>query len=103
MESTSFPGRIQVSRTTYERIHDLVLYDLDQRLNPNGKGIMVEFEEKRVEVKGKGLMQTYVLLEKFHERALFEHLAMHIDHSQDSALVPSVALSNQSLSDKHSD
>jgi PAS domain S-box-containing protein len=45
MESTGLPGRIQVSRSTYERVHDLF-----------------EFEERYdIEVKGKGTMTTYVL------------------------------------------
>ena len=35
MESTGVPGRIQISRTTYERVHDMGL----------------EFEERQVEGK----------------------------------------------------
>ncbi|KAL9649878.1 hypothetical protein ABK040_011351 [Willaertia magna] len=50
MESTGVPGRIQVSRATYERIHDLF-----------------EFEEKSVEAKGKGTMKTYLLNKKHHQ------------------------------------
>jgi guanylate cyclase 2F len=45
MESTGIPGRVQISRATYERVHDVF-----------------EFQERNeVEVKGKGLMTTYVL------------------------------------------
>lgn len=36
MESSGVPGRIQLSRQTYERVHDLF-----------------EFEEREIEVKGK--------------------------------------------------
>ncbi|EFC43238.1 predicted protein [Naegleria gruberi] len=50
MESTSLPGRIQISRSTYERVHDL--YD---------------YEPREVEVKGKGLMMTYLLKQKFND------------------------------------
>ncbi|EFC43400.1 hypothetical protein NAEGRDRAFT_68774 [Naegleria gruberi] len=53
MESTSLPGRIQISRSTYGRVYDLF-----------------EFEERMVEVKGKGLSQTYLLKEKHHENPL---------------------------------
>ena len=50
MESTGVSGRIQVSRPTYERVHDLF-----------------EFEEREcVEVKGKGTMKTYLLSAKHH-------------------------------------
>ncbi|KAF0971866.1 hypothetical protein FDP41_010089 [Naegleria fowleri] len=54
MESTSLSGRIQISRSTYERVHDLDL----------------QFEERKIEVKGKGVMQSYLLSEKAHERAV---------------------------------
>lgn len=51
MESTGVPGRVQVSRTTYERVHDLGF----------------EFEEREgIQVKGKGLMKTYLLAAKHH-------------------------------------
>src|SRR3989338_9968561 len=50
MESTSLPGRIQISRSTYGRIYDLF-----------------EFEERSVEVKGKGTCLTYLLKHKHHE------------------------------------
>ncbi|EFC49440.1 predicted protein [Naegleria gruberi] len=50
MESTGEPGRIQISRTTYERVHDLGM----------------EFEERKIDVKGKGLCQTYLLKKKHH-------------------------------------
>ena len=54
MESTSLPGRIQISRSTYERVHDLGF----------------EFEEKNVDVKGKGLCKTYLLKSQHHLSAL---------------------------------
>ncbi|EFC40474.1 predicted protein [Naegleria gruberi] len=50
MESTSLPGRIHISRSTYERVYDLGM----------------EFEERMVEVKGKGLCKTYLLKDKYH-------------------------------------
>ncbi|EFC40264.1 predicted protein [Naegleria gruberi] len=50
MESTGQPGRVQISRSTYERVYDMGL----------------EFEEKRVEVKGKGIMQSYLLSARHH-------------------------------------
>lgn len=37
MESTSLPGRVHLSRSTYERVHD----------------IGFDFEERRVDVKGR--------------------------------------------------
>jgi len=49
MESTGKPGRIQVSRSTYERVYDLF-----------------EFEEGEQQVKGKGTMKTYMLSAKHH-------------------------------------
>ena len=67
MESTSIPGRIQISRPTYERVHDLVLSD------GFTKGQVVEFDEQKVQVKGKGIMTTYILQERFHSRSLFEN------------------------------
>ena len=50
MESTGEPGRIQISRSTYERVYDLF-----------------EFETREVDVKGKGKMETYLLKEKHHQ------------------------------------
>ena len=50
MESTGLPGRIQISRETYERVHDIF-----------------EFEQREIEAKGKGKMKTYVLKEKYHQ------------------------------------
>ncbi|EFC43412.1 adenylate/guanylate cyclase [Naegleria gruberi] len=50
MESTSKNGRIQISRSTYERVFDLG-YD---------------FEEREVDVKGKGIVKTYLLNDKHH-------------------------------------
>ncbi|EFC44726.1 predicted protein [Naegleria gruberi] len=49
MESTGLPGRVQISRATYERVHDLF-----------------EFDMREIEVKGKGKMKTYLLKEKHH-------------------------------------
>ena len=54
MESTSESGRIQVSRSTYERVYDLGM----------------EFEERRVDVKGKGMCQTYMLKKAHHVNPL---------------------------------
>lgn len=50
MESTGIPGRIQVTRQTYERVYDLFEFD----------------ERKGVEVKGKGTLTTYVLKAHHH-------------------------------------
>jgi len=50
MESTGVPGRIQISRETYERVHDLY-----------------EFEAREIEAKGKGKLKTYLLKEKHHQ------------------------------------
>jgi hypothetical protein len=45
MESTGIPNRVQISRQTYERVHDLF-----------------KFEERTgIEVKGKGQVTTYVV------------------------------------------
>jgi len=54
MESTSESGRIQLSRATYERTHDMGM----------------EFEERRIDVKGKGLCQTYLLKQQYHVNPL---------------------------------
>nr|CAG4708142.1 unnamed protein product [Naegleria fowleri] len=54
MESTGVPGRIHVSRSTYERVYDMGL----------------EFEERKIEVKGKGECQTYLLTAKHHEQSI---------------------------------
>ncbi|KAG2370927.1 hypothetical protein C9374_013727 [Naegleria lovaniensis] len=54
MESTSKPGRVQCSRSTYERVYDLGF----------------EFEERRIEVKGKGITQTYLLFDRHHKNPL---------------------------------
>ncbi|KAG2373717.1 hypothetical protein C9374_011806 [Naegleria lovaniensis] len=55
MESTGVPGRIHISRSTYERVHDLGF----------------EFEEREgIQVKGKGLMKTYLLASKHHLPAI---------------------------------
>jgi class 3 adenylate cyclase len=54
MESTGLPGRVQVSRSTYERVHDLF-----------------EFEERYdIEVKGKGKMTTYLLKEPAEDNTI---------------------------------
>jgi len=45
MESTGVPGKIQISRTVYERVHDIF-----------------EVEERQgVQVKGKGMLTTYIV------------------------------------------
>ena len=56
MESTGIPGRVQISRSTYERVHDLF-----------------EFEERHdIEVKGKGTMTTYVLKESIEAEEMIQ-------------------------------
>nr|CAG4717821.1 unnamed protein product [Naegleria fowleri] len=60
MESTSKPGRIQISRSTYERVYDLGF----------------TFEERKVELKGKGLTQTYMLNSKHHVSAILTNEEM---------------------------
>ena len=54
MESNSLPGRIQMSRKTYERVFDLEF----------------TFEERSIAVKGKGILQTYLLDNKYHVGAI---------------------------------
>ncbi|EFC47530.1 predicted protein [Naegleria gruberi] len=54
MESTSIAGRIQISRSTYERVYDMGL----------------EFEERSVEAKGKGLCLTYLVKSHHHAQAI---------------------------------
>ncbi|EFC35253.1 predicted protein, partial [Naegleria gruberi] len=55
MESTGVPGRIQISRATYERVFDLGY----------------EFEEREsIYVKGKGEMKTYLLKDKHHDNPI---------------------------------
>ena len=54
MESTSLPGRIQISRSTYERV-----YDLGWR-----------FEQRIVDVKGKGECMTYLISDNCHMPSL---------------------------------
>ncbi|EFC40344.1 predicted protein [Naegleria gruberi] len=54
IESTSLSGRIQISRSTYERVHDLGF----------------EFEERYIEVKGKGMTTCYLLNDKHHTKPL---------------------------------
>jgi class 3 adenylate cyclase len=46
MESTGLPGRVQISRATYERVHDLFPFE----------------EREGIEVKGKGTMTTYLVI-----------------------------------------
>ncbi|KAG2373994.1 hypothetical protein C9374_011659 [Naegleria lovaniensis] len=69
MESTSLPGRVQISRSTYERVHDLDL----------------QFEERKIEVKGKGAMQSYLLSDKAHERAVLT--SQEIDELKEERMV----------------
>ncbi len=67
MESTSLPGRVQVSRSTYERVYDLGF----------------EFEEESVDVKGKGLCKTYLVKEKHHTNPiLLEEPLLLIEEQQ---------------------
>ncbi|EFC41275.1 predicted protein [Naegleria gruberi] len=54
MESTSMAGRIQISRSTYQRVYD----------------IGFEFEQRSVEVKGKGVCETYLLKDKHHAQTV---------------------------------
>ncbi|KAG2379273.1 hypothetical protein C9374_007412 [Naegleria lovaniensis] len=70
MESTSKPGRIQISRSSYERVYDLGF----------------SFEERKLEVKGKGLTQTYMLNAKHHESAVLtnEEMLELIEHQETS-------------------
>ena len=51
MESCGVAGRVHISRATFERVYD----------------IGMEFEERQVEVKGKGMMQSYLLHSKHHD------------------------------------
>ncbi|KAL0479114.1 hypothetical protein AKO1_007975 [Acrasis kona] len=52
MESTGIPGKVQMTRSTYERVYD-VFKNIHERLD--------------VEVKGKGSMITYILEPTFEE------------------------------------
>jgi len=61
MESNSENGRIQVSRSTYERVYDMGF----------------EWDERTIDVKGKGSMQAY-LLKKKHVRSWEEDLEIHL-------------------------
>ena len=56
MESNSVPGRIQISRSCYERVHDL----------------NYEWEERRIDVKGKGVQTCYLLSDKHHINAMVD-------------------------------
>ncbi|KAG2373678.1 hypothetical protein C9374_011967 [Naegleria lovaniensis] len=78
MESTGVPGRIQISRTTYERVHDMGL----------------EFEERQVEVKGKGLMQSYLLLAKHHANPIVEREALEDDDDENQCIDQVMLLRN---------
>ncbi|KAG2382710.1 hypothetical protein C9374_005290 [Naegleria lovaniensis] len=51
MESSSLPGRIQLSRSSYERVYDIA---------------GLSFEERVIDVKGKGECVAYLLDEKHH-------------------------------------
>src|SRR3989338_4793600 len=54
MESTGIPGKIQVTRQTYERVYDIFEFD----------------ERKGVEIKGKGQITTYILKEKHYQHPI---------------------------------
>ena len=58
MESTGVPGTIQISRSTYERVFDLGY----------------EFEEREIEVKGKGSVKTYLMKKKHLQELNVSHL-----------------------------
>nr|CAG4713841.1 unnamed protein product [Naegleria fowleri] len=73
MESTSLPGRIHLSRSTYERVHDLEF----------------DFEERSVEVKGKGKCQTYLLKAHHHVNPLYNALEELTNNFQNNNTVPS--------------
>ena len=70
MESTGLPGRIHISRSTYERVHDLGF----------------EFEERKVQVKGKGMMQSYLLNAKHHANPLWDVVTDYADSVEDDKL-----------------
>ena len=70
MESTGIPGRIHISRSTYERIYDLY-----------------EFEERSIEVKGKGMCQTYLLKEKHHVNPIFSKTPPTLQHQVSSSCI----------------
>eukprot|EP00944_MAST-04C_sp_MAST-4C-sp1_P003780 g3780.t1 len=62
MESTCPHGQIQVSSSTYMLLHDATV-------DENGNSISYEFEDRgMIEVKGKGEMHTYILLENGVQR-----------------------------------
>ncbi|KAF0977737.1 hypothetical protein FDP41_003059 [Naegleria fowleri] len=70
MESTSLAGRVQLSRSTYERVYDLGF----------------EFEERIVEVKGKGTCKTYLLKPHHHVSALSEEGVVELLVGEGSSL-----------------
>lgn len=77
MESTSLSGRIQVSRSTYERVYDLGF----------------EFEERSVQVKGKGQCNTYMMKSEHHVSAI-------VDEEEEGPLTLEVqTLKNANLTD----
>jgi len=67
MESTSIAGRIQISRTTYERVYDLE-YDFEER--------------EGIEVKGKGKMKTYLLNHKHHLPAIEDQMEIFLNKKE---------------------
>jgi PAS domain S-box-containing protein len=73
MESTGVPGRIQVSRQTYECIHDIFLFE----------------ERYNVEVKGKGSMSTFLVIVRDEDRRGGD---IHVDRimEQNPSIVASV-------------
>ncbi|KAG2392184.1 hypothetical protein C9374_012436 [Naegleria lovaniensis] len=75
MESTSLSNRIQISRSTYERVYDLGL----------------EFEEREVDVKGKGLIKAYLVNDKHHKQVEVAESIMD-NHNDLSNLRESVSL-----------
>src|SRR3989338_11472510 len=60
MESTCHPGRIQVTKETFERLHNK--YDFEER--------------KDVFAKGKGSMTTYLLNRNYHQDPLSDEITI---------------------------
>lgn len=60
MESSSLEGRIQLSKSTYDRV----------------AGHGYRFEERQLDIKGKGICQTYLLNERLHKQAKLDSEAI---------------------------
>ncbi|EFC43302.1 predicted protein [Naegleria gruberi] len=72
MESNSVNGRIQISRTTYERVYDLGF----------------SFEERTINVKGKGETLAYLLDSKHHTSAIVNHEVIEDSEEIESVVLP---------------